>query len=101
QSMGFAASDCVLVQDDVNLPAGVVRARMNGSDGGHLGVRSALIAFQTSDIRRVKVGVQPGSPPAAMATYLVSPFPPEVAAKVTEAREVAAQRLLAMAEQWH
>ena len=101
QSMGFAASDCVLVQDDVNLPAGVVRARMKGSDGGHLGVRSALVAFQTSDIRRVKVGVQPGSPPAAMAPYLVSPFPPEVAAKVTEACEVAALRLLAMAAQWH
>jgi len=99
KSLGFTAADCVLVQDDIHLPAGTVRARMKGSDGGHLGVRSALLAFQTTDIRRVKIGVAASKDQPPTPSYLISPFPPEVAGKMTEAYEAAAERLLQVAAQ--
>jgi len=55
---GFQAQQCILVYDDLDLPLGSVRTRMRGSDGGHRGIRSILEAFQTDQIRRVKVGVK-------------------------------------------
>ena len=54
----FRPDDCVLVYDDLDLPVGVVRSRLRGSDGGHRGVRSILEAFQSDQFARVKVGVK-------------------------------------------
>ncbi|MGF1630370.1 MAG: aminoacyl-tRNA hydrolase [Kiloniellaceae bacterium] len=94
RSMGFSCSDVVLVQDDINLPLGTIRTRMRGSDGGHLGIRSTLVAFQTSDIPRVKVGVNLSTNRLSPADYLVSPFSPAASGKVKAACVVAADRLL-------
>ncbi len=58
QQLGFEAAECVLVQDDIDLPIGAVRVRTTGSDGGHKGVRSVLEAFRTDALRRVKIGVR-------------------------------------------
>lgn len=55
---GGEASQVVLVFDDIDLPLGKVRVRERGSDGGHLGVRSILEAFQTDELRRIKIGVR-------------------------------------------
>ncbi len=98
QSMGFAAGDCVLVQDDIHLPAGTVRVRMQGGDGGHLGVRSTLVAFQTSDIPRIKIGVAAAANQVPTADYLVSPMPAMVSSKVREGCNTAVERLLKLAE---
>jgi PTH1 family peptidyl-tRNA hydrolase len=88
----------VLVHDDIHLPVGMVRTRLRGSDGGHLGVRSVLSAFQTGDIARVKVGVGSATNGLPSAQYLVSPFPPGVAEEVRAACVTAADRLLQVAE---
>lgn len=58
QAMEFDASRCILVFDDIDLPLGKVRTRMNGSAGGHRGVASILEAFQSDRFRRVKIGVK-------------------------------------------
>src|SRR3546814_7309042 len=57
EAVDFKAEDCILVQDDIHLPLGKLRSRARGSDGGHKGVRSALVAFQTDSFRRLKIGV--------------------------------------------
>ena len=36
--LNFAAGQCVLVHDDMDLPLGALRVRMKGGDGGHRGV---------------------------------------------------------------
>jgi len=99
REMGFCAADCVLVQDDIHLPAGKVRFRMKGGDGGHLGVRSTLIAFQTSDIRRIKVGVAASAEQIPTLEYLLSPLPPEVLPKVLEGCGMAAERVEQLAKE--
>lgn len=93
-SIGFSAADCVLVQDDMHLSVGTVRTRLKGSDGGHLGIRSTLVAFQSSEIRRVKVGVGAPENKSSQADYLVSPFPESVLGDVDVACHTAADRLL-------
>jgi len=97
QSMGFDMADCILVQDDIHLPAGTVRVRMKGGDGGHLGVRSVLVAFQTSDIRRVKIGVGSAENRLPPLDYVLSPLSPEVADQIKTACATAAERLLELA----
>jgi len=94
KSMGFTGERCVLVHDDMHLPIGRVRTRLRGSDGGHRGVRSTLMAFQTGDIARVKVGVGSTENRLPPADYLVSPFSPAASASVKAACATAANRLL-------
>ena len=53
--------DIVVFHDDVDVPAGRVRARVGGSDGGHKGIRSMIEEIGSADFHRVKLGVgRPG-----------------------------------------
>ncbi|MEQ9608851.1 MAG: aminoacyl-tRNA hydrolase [Kiloniellaceae bacterium] len=97
RAMGFAAADCILVHDDLHLPAGVLRTRMKGSDGGHLGVRSMVVTFQSGEIPRVKIGVAAAANQVPTADYLVSPMPAVVSSKVQEGCNAAVERLLKLA----
>ncbi|MBC7617503.1 MAG: hypothetical protein H7293_00680 [Candidatus Saccharibacteria bacterium] len=90
----FTTSQCVLVHDDLDLPLGVVRARLRGGDGGHLGVRSILQSFQDDKFRRVKMGVAPAQSVELTASYVLSPFGAEQQGVVASASEVAADRVL-------
>ena len=95
-SLNFTPGDCILLQDDIHLPLGKLRSRTRGSDGGHKGVSSVLVAFQTDEFRRVKIGVAPAVRPNAWADYLVTPFSPEAAADLAPAIIAAMDRVLAM-----
>jgi PTH1 family peptidyl-tRNA hydrolase len=96
EALGFRAEDCVLIQDDIHLPLGKLRSRARGSDGGHKGVRSVLVTFQTDEFRRLKIGVAPTGPPPSAAEYLTTPFTAEAAATIDPAINAAVDRLLSM-----
>jgi len=98
EAMGFAAEDCFLIQDDINLPLGKLRNRARGSDGGHKGIRSALTAFQTNEFRRLKIGVAPAEQPRVMAEYFIKPFSSEAKAIMEPAIKAAADRILSELE---
>jgi PTH1 family peptidyl-tRNA hydrolase len=83
--MRFDAAQCILVFDDIDLPLGKVRTRMNGSAGGHRGVASILEAFQSDAFRRVKMGVgKPGGKLDRVA-YVLTPFAAEDRATIEQA----------------
>ena len=93
QQLGFAAQDCILVHDDLDLPLGAVRTRMRGSAGGHRGVASVLDAFQTDAVRRVKLGV--GRPREAnVRDYVLERFTEADRAAVDQACTLAADRVI-------
>jgi aminoacyl-tRNA hydrolase len=94
EAVGFAAEDCILIQDDINLPLGKLRSRAHGSDGGHKGVRSALVAFQTNEFRRLKIGIAPDKQHHTMADYVVKPFSSEASAIMKAAIKAATDRIL-------
>jgi len=73
-SLSLDPARCILVHDDLDLPLGAVRTRLNGGAGGHRGIASILEAFQSDAFRRVKVGV--GRPGGAVdrAQYVLTPF---------------------------
>lgn len=93
-TLRFRPEDCVLIQDDIHLPLGKLRSRARGSDGGHKGVRSVLVAFQTGEVRRLKIGVAPAEPPPSLTEYFGSPLPPAALAILEPAVEAAVERLL-------
>lgn len=74
EAMHFDSSRCILVFDDIDLPLGKVRTRMNGSSGGHRGVASILEAFQSDQIRRIKIGVRTLTVDTAKADLVLTPF---------------------------
>ena len=74
---GVAPSDLVVVVDDVSLEIGTLRVRERGTHGGHNGLRSIIDLLGTDDFPRVRVGIRKGDPPADLAGWVLSEFPPE------------------------
>ena len=94
--VGVDARHCIVVLDDLHIDPGTVRRRENGSSGGHNGMQSIIVAFQTEDIRRVKVGV--GKPADGdVARFVLKPFEPELRAAMASACERAAAMVFEMA----
>jgi UDP-N-acetylmuramoyl-tripeptide--D-alanyl-D-alanine ligase len=94
EDIGFSTQECLLLQDDIHLPLGTLRSRARGSDGGHKGVRSVLVEFQTNEFRRLKIGVAQTQSGASKVDYLVTPFSDEEAAVMQVAIKAAVERLM-------
>jgi aminoacyl-tRNA hydrolase len=95
-AMQFTAAQCVLLFDDMDLPLGKIRIRMNGSAGGHRGVASILDAFQTDRFRRIKIGVRPQTAPANLVEYVVTPLGAEDSAIIAKAIKETTKQLQAV-----
>lgn len=54
--LNLEPSQCIIVHDDMDLSLGDTQVKYQGSDGGHKGVRSVLMAFGTAEFTRVRVG---------------------------------------------
>ncbi len=90
------AQDCVIIQDDLHLPLGVVRNRMSGSSGGHKGMQSVIAAFQSEEIRRVKIGVGLPTDGIPVTKYVLTRFNATERDTVENAVRLAATRVLEM-----
>lgn len=66
--------DLLIVCDDVNLPLGRLRARANGSEGGHNGLRSIADHLGTIDYGRLRVGVGRGDARRDLADHVLAKF---------------------------
>lgn len=52
--------DVTVVCDDIDLPVANVRFRLNGSGGTHNGLRNIVQCLQSTEFKRVKVGIGRG-----------------------------------------
>ena len=52
-----AASDLVVVYDDVDIPEGTIRIRSAGSAGTHNGMRSVVCQLATDRFPRIRIGI--------------------------------------------
>ena len=57
-----AATDLMVVSDEVQLPVGAYRFRAKGSAGGHNGLKSIEGALRSQDYARCRIGVGPSDP---------------------------------------
>jgi PTH1 family peptidyl-tRNA hydrolase len=99
----------VVVHDELDIPAGVVRLKQGGGEGGHNGLRSITSALGTKEYLRVRVGI--GRPPGRMdpADFVLRDFSPverkELPLLVSDAADAAemvvTDGLLAAQQRYH
>ncbi len=85
-----APDELLVVLDDMALPAGRLRARAQGSAGGHNGLADVLQALGTTAVPRLRVGIgQPTGGEDAVG-FVLSPFGSDEAEVIEQAVEAAA-----------
>lgn len=95
-----AASDLVVVVDDVALPLGRIRVRAHGSDGGHNGLRSLIAALGTEEYARVRIGVGLEDPPEMdLADFVLAEFLEEELPRLREVTLLAADATLCLLQE--
>lgn len=67
-------TDCLVIVDDIDLPAGAVRIRKSGSAGTHNGLRS-IVANCSTDFLRVRVGTGKPMPNQTLVDFVLSKAP--------------------------
>jgi PTH1 family peptidyl-tRNA hydrolase len=58
-AVGIYPRRMILLHDDKDLPLGMGRFRLDGSDGGHNGLRSVFQCLGTQEIPRLRLGIGP------------------------------------------
>jgi peptidyl-tRNA hydrolase, PTH1 family len=66
--------ETLLIVDDVALPAGRLRLRPSGSDGGHRGLASIVETLETRDVPRLRVGVGGAGENEDLADFVLRPL---------------------------
>ena len=64
----------IVVYDELALPWGDLRIRVNGSSGGHNGIKSLLSSLGTDHFVRVRMGIHPGPNRGDAAKFVLAPF---------------------------
>jgi len=81
----------IVIADELDLPAGEVRAKKGGGHAGHNGHRSIIDVVGTRDYQRIRVGI--GRPPGKMdaADYVLQPLRPQAFEDLVESAFQAAE----------
>lgn len=91
----------IVIFDDFSLPFGNLKIRMNGSDGGHNGMKSLILSCNSDMFPRVKIGIgAPPHPDYPVKDWVLSPFKKDEGKTLEDAldRAVKATRLLIKGE---
>ena len=81
-----AATDLLVIADDVALPMGSFRIRPSGSSGGHNGLKSIEAAIGSREYARLRIGIRPLVEPSHdrwHADFVLSPVGKEERATIT------------------
>ena len=69
-----AASDILVIMDDIHLPLGRLRFRERGTHGGHKGLLSLIQMLETADFPRLRIGIKTQEEVEDYITYVLTPF---------------------------
>ena len=86
-----AASDLILIYDELDLPLGAIRVRQRGSSAGHNGVESVMGALGTQDFLRIRLGIAPDRKVADGVKFVLTPFRKRELKRVDELVDMAAE----------
>lgn len=73
---GYTPAELILVYDDMDVPLGRLRLRLDGRPGGHRGVASVLAAVGSEGVARIRVGIGRPREGQDAAEYVLSEIPP-------------------------
>ena len=74
---GIEPQEMLVVYDDLDLPLGMTRLRLEGSSGGHRGVESIIKSIGTEKFPRLKIGIGRPKRKEDVVSYVLSPFSKE------------------------
>jgi PTH1 family peptidyl-tRNA hydrolase len=83
-------SDLLVIVDEAQLELGRLRARPNGSAGGHNGLKSLIEQLGTDQFARLRIGVGRGDSRRDLADHVLATFDRDEQATVDDALERAA-----------
>ncbi|MFA6091370.1 MAG: aminoacyl-tRNA hydrolase [Elusimicrobiota bacterium] len=93
------ASQVLVVSDDIDLPLGRLRLRLQGSSGGQRGLDSVLTHLGTKQVPRIRLGVGPKPSQIEAADFVLGrfrseerPLVQEMIARAQEAAAAACER---------
>jgi peptidyl-tRNA hydrolase, PTH1 family len=69
-----AASDLIVVYDELDLPFGILRIKYRGGTAGHNGIESVIGSLGSEDFTRIRLGIQPDHPVRDGAKFVLSQF---------------------------
>ena len=78
-------ADVLVVVDEVALPLGRLRARREGSAGGHNGLKSMIASLGTMAFPRLRIGVGRGDKRRDLADHVLARFEPEERSVIEDA----------------
>jgi peptidyl-tRNA hydrolase, PTH1 family len=78
-------SDLIVVHDDLDLPLGHIRLKIQGGDAGHYGVRSIIKHLNTHVFTRIRVGIGRPASKEEVVAFVLSPFSADELPLVAEA----------------
>ncbi len=75
-------NEMLVVHDDLDLPFGYMRLRLEGSSAGHRGVESIINSIKSQNFPRLRIGIGRPAKGEDIARYVLSPFSPEEKGKL-------------------
>jgi peptidyl-tRNA hydrolase, PTH1 family len=84
-------ANLVVLYDEVDLAAGVIRVLERGSAGTHNGMKSVIGSLATQDVCRVRIGIRPDHPLENLRAYVLHPMRKSELAVAAETIEMAAE----------
>ncbi|WP_196590800.1 aminoacyl-tRNA hydrolase [Pectinatus frisingensis] len=72
----IAPQDLIVVHDDMDLPAGMIRIRTKGSSGGHNGIKSIITCIGSNEFTHVRIGIGRPLPNWRVNDHVLSKFSP-------------------------
>ncbi|NLK49114.1 MAG: peptidyl-tRNA hydrolase, partial [Candidatus Cloacimonetes bacterium] len=85
-------SESLVVYDDLELPAGSMRVRSGGGDGGHNGIKSLFEVLPSDTLKRIRLGIDKDTRMDA-AEYVLQKIPADQEVLIQPMLEKAVQLL--------
>jgi len=73
----LSPEEMLVIYDDLDLPLGRMRLRLEGSSGGHHGIESIVKEIKTEKFPRLKIGIGRPKDKNKVVEYVLSPFEKE------------------------
>ena len=77
QRLEIPLENLIVISDDLNLPFGMTRMRLNGSDGGHNGLENIIWTLESDQWARIRVGIGNGFSRGGQIDYVLGNLSPE------------------------
>ena len=77
QKIKLPLDHVIIICDDLNLPFGTVRMRLEGSDGGHNGLKSIQESLGTKRYTRIRIGIGNDFHPGQQIDFVLGELTPE------------------------